>query len=59
MVGMGDAQPHPTADGPREERTDEGAVPAGADPRRLHTDPEFDEDPEPAPPDPAERGDIP
>lgn len=52
---MGEAQPHPTAD----ERNDEEAVPDGADPRRLHTDPEFDEDVEPPPPDPAERGDIP
>jgi hypothetical protein len=59
MVGMGEGQPHPSADEPREERTDGGAVPDGADPRRLHTDPEFDEDGEPAPPDAAERGDIP
>jgi hypothetical protein len=56
---MGEAQPHPTADEPREERDREAAVPEGADPRRLHTDPEFDEDHEPSPPDPDERGDIP
>lgn len=41
---------HPTAE------ADE--VPAGADPRRQYTDLEFDEEDEPEPPDPAERGDI-
>lgn len=57
---MPDDQPYPSADEACEGRDHEkGHVPAGADPRRLYTDPEFDEDEEPPPPDPAERGDIP
>jgi hypothetical protein len=54
---MSDAQPHPTADQTHEDR-DPDEIPAGADPRRQYTDPEFDEDDEPPPPNPAERGDI-
>ena len=51
------AQPHPTADTPSKRREQAEAVPEDADPRRLHTDPEFDED-EPPEREPIPPGDI-
>jgi hypothetical protein len=59
MNDMNDAQPQPDDAGDdHPDRDEAAAAPAGADPRRQHTDPEFDEDDEPEPPDPPEIGEI-